>query len=380
MKGDEIVHSPLEGIVVLSVAGHQPGPYATLLLADLGADVIVVERPNGGDPSREFPALYDSLNRSKRSICLDLKCEEDQANLRELVKSADVFIEGYRPGTVDRLGIDYPTLSAIKPDLIYASISGFGQDGPYRDRPAHDLSCQGLAGALFRQARNGKAEEPSYIPLSDLSSGMFATLGILSALFARMQTGLGTYIDTSMTESVTSLMTSYLYAAMNGEKLEEVVEPEPAYGSFVCRGGKMITLSVSEEDWFWTNLCKAFELDDIADLVHRERVEKVETLRLRLAETFARFSREELGEIFDKWDIPWGPLYDLSDVASDPHLRARGLFAEIDNPSKQRRESFVSLPIKFSNYKTATMSPAPLLGQHTEEILKATRRSRNSGR
>jgi crotonobetainyl-CoA:carnitine CoA-transferase CaiB-like acyl-CoA transferase len=171
---------PLTGVRILCLAEQYPGPYATLLLADLGAEVIIVERPGGGDPARLFPSFHGALNRNKRSLALDLKDEVDRARLFRLVETADVFMEGFRPGTISRLGFGPETLRAAHPRLVYVSISGFGQDGPYRDRPAHDLSYQAAAGLLSQMTGTTASTPPSDIAIGDLSSGLFAALGIVT--------------------------------------------------------------------------------------------------------------------------------------------------------------------------------------------------------
>ena len=206
-----------------------------MLLADLDADVILVERPGGGDPARAFPAVFQAMARNKRSICLDLKSDTGKRQFEVLAYTADVVLEDYRPGVMDRLGLGASALTALNPRLIYASISGFGQSGPYRDRTAHDLSCQGVAGHL-------STDQVSAVPYGDLAGAMFAALAIAAALFARERTGEGTVIDVSMADCLASWMTPFLGPALNGFTQLDL-RSEPAYGVFTCRDGRRLSLS-----------------------------------------------------------------------------------------------------------------------------------------
>ncbi|MAA75483.1 MAG: CoA transferase [Salinisphaeraceae bacterium] len=351
---------PLEGLRILSLAEQYPGPYATLLLADLGADVILVERPSGGDPARGFPEFFAALNRNKRSICLDLKSDAGRDSLCRLACDADVLLEGYRPGVMRRLGLDYESLAANNPRLVYVSITGFGQDGPYRDRPAHDLSYQAMAGLLFRQA-----DSPGVVPdltIGDLSSAMFATVAVLAALQQRQRTGRGTYVDVSMTDGLVSWMGTQLGAVLNDGPLFEP-DREPAYGVYRCSDDRCLSLSIAHEDGFWTRLCEVLELPDIAALKHAERITRTAELREQLAACLARRPRAHWAKILDEQDIPWGAVNSLSEVTGDKHFRARGLFTELDG------RHFVNQPLKFAGMSASINRPSPGLGEHTAEVL-----------
>jgi crotonobetainyl-CoA:carnitine CoA-transferase CaiB-like acyl-CoA transferase len=284
----------LDGIRIVSLAEQYPGPYATLLMADLGADVILVERPGIGDPARQFPAFHAALNRNKRSVALDLKADGDKQRFRDLVASADVLLEGFRPGIMQRLGLGYEAMASINPRLVYASISGFGQTGPYRDRPAHDLSYQALAGFLHAQAATRSTQLPSDIAVGDLSSGMFAALGVLAALLARARTGKGAYIDVSMTDGLVSWMSVMVGPAMNGEPLADIAA-EPAYGLFECQDGKLLSLSIAHEDWFWRPLCTLIGMEDAADLKRAERTQREIELVARIGKAIAAAPRAPKG-------------------------------------------------------------------------------------
>jgi len=358
---------PLDGLKVLSLAEQYPGPYATLLLADLGADVIMIERPKGGDPARQFPSFFAALNRNKRSVALDLKTPEGRAALQRLAAGADVLLEGYRPGTMARLGLGHETLRAANPRLVYVSISGFGQDGPYRDRPAHDLSYQAMAGFLFRHARSGTPPPRAPdVAVGDLSSAMFAAVGVLAALHERTRTGKGTYIDVSMTDGLVSWMSVFLAPVLNGEQPADI-GAEPAYASFACADGRLLTLSIAHEDWFWTPLCEALGMRDVAGLTHDQRVAREGEIRARLAAVIAGRKRHEWAELLDRIGIAWGTLADLPEVAADPHFRARNLFRKVATAAGA--EWHVAQPLKIGGQHPGPERPAPKLGEHTREIL-----------
>jgi crotonobetainyl-CoA:carnitine CoA-transferase CaiB-like acyl-CoA transferase len=361
------MNSLLQGIRIISLAEQYPGPYATLLLADFGADVILVERPGSGDPARQFPSFHAALNRNKRSVAIDLKTDAGKRDLRDLVGQADVMLEGFRPGTMERLGFGYNAMSALNPGLIYVSISGFGQTGPYRDRPAHDLSYQAIAGFLYQQAENRTTDTPSDIAIGDLSSGMFAALGTLAALHERSRTGKGKYIDVSMTDGLVSWMSVMVGPAMNGEPLADI-GAEPAYGLFECGDGKILSLSIAHEDWFWKPLCKLLKIDDVAELNRAQRTSRQSELRARIAGVLLQSPREAWAARFDEGGIPWGPANTISEVTEDPHFSARGLFRELAD-SKGRKHRYVAQPLIFDGEHSGPSRVAPGLGEHTEEVL-----------
>lgn len=356
-----------EGVTVLSLAEQLPGPYATMLMADLGADVILVERPSGGDPARIFPPFFKSIGRNKRSVCIDLKADEGRAQLLELVRKADVVFVGFRPGTMDRLGVGYEALRQVNPRIIFASISGFGQDGPYRDRPAHDLSYQAAAGHLFSQAGADLVTFP-VIPYGDLVSAVFAAFAVSSALFARERTGHGTAIDVSMTDTLVSVMAPFLGPAMNGAPSLPAAE-EPAYGVFRAADGTQLTLSIAYEDHFWRALCAALGMEDVADLKGGQRRARGDELGARIAAVIATRPRADWQDVFDRYSVPWSPLNDLAGVIQDPHFRARNLFAALKT-SDGGEEWHVNQPVKFSAYDSMIRRGAPQLGEHSAELLE----------
>ena len=358
---------PLNGVVTLSLAETLPGPFATMLLAELGADVILVERPGAGDPARSWPHVFASLAHNKRSISLNLKKPEDKEKFVGLVAAADVVVEGYAPGTVTKLGVDYDTLRTVKPDLIYASISGFGQTGPYRDRPAHDVSTQAIAGLMADQAR--RAAVTPITPWADLASGVFAALSIVTALYARDATGKGTYIDVSMADTLVSLMMPWIVPAVN-KGLALDISSGPAYGSFDCSDGRALTLSIAYEDNFWHSLCQAINLPEQAELKFGARLKQSPALRALVAQRISTQPLVHWANLFDAHRIPWSPINSLEDVANDRHFRDRGLFDTMAD-SAGKSEVYVRQPLLFSAFSRPPLKPAPALGEHTEEILGA---------
>lgn len=357
----------LDGFRIVCLAEQYPGPYATLLLADLGADVILVERPGSGDPARQFPGFYAALSRNKRSVAIDLKTEDGKQQLRDLVASADVLMEGFRPGTMERLGFGYAAMETLNPKLVYVSISGFGQSGPYRDRPAHDLSYQAIAGFLFRQAETGSLEAPSEIAVGDLSSGMFAAIGTLAALLERSRTGRGRYVDVSMTDGLLSWMTVFLGPVLNGQAIADI-GAEPAYRLFRCAGDKLLSLSIAHEDWFWKPFCTLLKMDDVADLRREQRVARQAELSSRIAAILAQDTREAWGAAFDAAGIPWGPVNSIEEAAADPHFRERGMFSRVADGDGTMRWH-VAQPLLFSGDRPGPRRGVPQLGEHTGEVL-----------
>lgn len=354
---------PLEGIKVVSLAYLYPGPFCTMLLGDLGAEVIVVEPP-GGDLARGgIPGFFSAINRNKKSIVLNLKQEHGRRICYELVNEADVFLEGFRPGKADELGIGYSTLREINPQIIYCSISGFGQNGPYCRRPAHDTAYQGMAGIL------GYAHEPSNpdIAVADLSSGLFATIAILVALLAREKYGKGQYIDISMADVLLYLNSTAIGIFFASGTTHRVTRA--GGGVFKTEDNKCLTISIAGENHFWRKLCNILGHSDVEGLSYQQRLQIAENLNSRIAETISTKSLEEWLDIFIKNDIPCGPVLTLDEVVKDAQFLYRGMITEI-NDAKGNKVKQVSNPIKYSEFSTSIRMPPAELGQHTAEILK----------
>lgn len=359
----------LAGIRILSLAEQFPGPFATMLLADLGADVILVERPHGGDPSRRFTGHFESLNRNKRSICLNLKAEEGCDVFLKLVDTADIVIEGFRPGVMARLGLGPDVLRARKPALIFMSVSSFGQTGPLVNVAGHDLSIQGAAGLIDVPAGNEHDATLPVLPLADIASANYAALGLVAALFQRERSGQGAYLDVSMLDSLVSWMTPLLVPAMNGTIPAPLPPQEPGYGLFATQDGRQITLSIAGEDHLWKELCRVLELAEFGGLDESQRIANRAAILPRLRDAIRRKPIEWLIERFEERKIAFGIVRRASEVADDPQVVARAMIQSLTVDGKTRR--YVNQPLLIDGTVTRIVRPAPALGEHTSEVLKS---------
>ena len=358
--------APLAGLKILSLAEQFPGPYATMLLSDMGAEVIMVERPGVGDPSRQFPPLFRSRNRGKRSVALDLKSAEGLAQFRTLAETADVIVEGFRPGKLAALGAGFEDMRKVNPKLVYVSISGYGQDGPYRDRAGHDLSYEGVGGLLADQADAGQPGQVPGLPLADVGAALFAAIAILSATLSSQRTGQGRYVDVSMSDAVVSMLTAFLVPAANGTPLGEFIA-EPAYGVFTCKDGKLMTLSIAHEDWFWKPFCAVIGKPELAGLKGRDRVAQKDALREEIAAVLVSKTRADWGDLFDGAGVPWGPLNSLVETLNDPHVRARQLMRTIAHDGG-KTETFLVQPLKFDGFESQISGLPPEIGADNESV------------
>ncbi|EME19407.1 CaiB/BaiF CoA transferase family protein [Rhodococcus triatomae] len=359
---------PLSGLRIVTAAEQYPGPYATMLLADLGAEVIIVERPGAGDPTRSFPAFHAALNRNKRSVTLDLKSADGRAGLRSLLTTADVFMEGFRPGTMARLGFGPDEVKAINPRVVYVAITGFGQTGPNRLRAAHDVSYQAAAGLLHSRVTGRDTSEVDELALGDLSSGMFAVIGTLTALLARQRTGQAGSVDVSMTDGLVSWLTASLVPALNQQSSPELGSAEPAYGLFECADRALLSLSVAYEDWFWAPLCDLLDMSDVRDLARPARIAARAELRQRIENALRHRTRDEWSVLLDGADIAWSPVLDLPEVAQDEHFRDRDLFRTVPLPDGTTF-TCIAQPLVFDGVRPGPRRGAPELGEANGELL-----------
>jgi len=356
---------PLAGIRIISMAEQYPGPYATMLLADLGADVILVERPNGGDPSRRFTGLFASLNRNKRSVVLDLKNTSDKERFLQLVDTADVVMEGFRPGVMKRLGLNAEVLRQRKPSLIFTSISSFGQDGPLAGVVGHDLSIQGAAGMIKVPLGQESRSAVPGLPMADIASGMFAALSIVTALFSRTQDKEGSTLDVSMLDSLVSWMTPFLVPAANNLPRWTMPPVEPGYGIFLSADSRQLTLSIAGEDSMWRSLCELVDLPQYANLSELERSENLLEIDIVLRQAIMKWRLDDLFQALEKRGIAFGPVLDTQDVLNEPQLRHRGILATEVGPEQQ---TFIRQPVLFNGTNFTVNSSAPTLGEHNNEI------------
>jgi crotonobetainyl-CoA:carnitine CoA-transferase CaiB-like acyl-CoA transferase len=362
--------APLAGLRVLSLAEQLPGPYATLLLADLGADVILVERPGTGDPSRRFPGLFDSMNRNKRSVVLNLKDANDKQRFLELVDTADVVMEGFRPGVMKRLGLDAQTLRERKPSLVYVSISAFGQDGPLASVVGHDLSIQGVAGMIKVPVGQESRASVPVLPMADIASGMFAALGAVSALLARQRGQQGQTVDVSMLDSLVSWMTLFLVPQANSQPIRDLPPLDPGYGVFHTADGRQLTLSIAGEDPMWQALCDLIGLPQYRDLSEKQREACVLEIDPLVRQALAQWPGDKLLSELEARGIAFGPVLDAAQVLAQPQLVHRGITAHDIGAARQ---TFIKQPILFAGANFDITRPPPAPGEHTEEVLGTVR-------
>ncbi len=356
---------PLSNVTVLDLTVNTPGPFCSMTLADLGARVIKVEPPVG-DPLRvTSPAMWTSLNRGKESIVLDLKNNHGRQLLAKLASEADVVLEGWRPGVAVRLGADYPTLSAHNKGLVYCSISGFGQDGPWRDRSGHDLNYLALTGYLGVQAGIEGRPWPPAVLLSDLASGLYAAVMVLAAINGRNVSGKGAYLDLSMAETVLSLLGPELGEAAQGKDTGRGpnVSFIPTYGLFQCADGRWLSLGIVHEDRFWSRFCAIAGLDDLADLDFGRRLAQPQSLVQRLEAIFLSLPSAEWDRRLGDADIPAAVVLDLKESLNSTQFLSREAFVEVDG------EKFVAPPVKFSTGSVSPEKVPPALAEHTDRIL-----------
>jgi crotonobetainyl-CoA:carnitine CoA-transferase CaiB-like acyl-CoA transferase len=374
--------SVLKGYRVLDCSIAMAGPFAAQRLGDLGADVIKVEpvagewqrfRAAGGATGNRINVSFLSLNRNKRSLAIDLKAPEGKQALLELVKTADVFIQNYRPGVAQRLGVDYETLSKINPRLVYVSISGYGETGPYKDRPGQDLLLQGMSGAMLSAGKAGEPPTPAGQYLADAVTAYTAFEGALAALLHRERTGEGQLVQVNMLDAIVAIQMQELSVFTVGKK-PQVRSAEPhahtyirsPYGVFATADGYIVLA--------FANLKKLGELIDepsFLDMVdeekdawtHRDQIFARTRGRLK-----ARKSQEWI-DLFLKHDIWAGPVYGYEDVVADPQIAHNGTFVEYDHPS-EGRVKVPGFPIRFSKTPSTISRGAPQTGEHTRKILE----------
>lgn len=363
----------LEGITVIEMGSHLPGEYCTMLLADLGAEVIRIDNPNPRRPEGGREAFYALINRNKRSMGLDLKHPEAQEVLHRLIPSVDVLVECNRPGVNRRLGADYETLSAINPRLIYCAITGYGQEGPYRMLPGHDVNYIALGGVLDLTGSAGSAPAIPGVNVADLGGGtMYALLGVLTALIAREKTGRGQMVDVAMLDGVVAWLETvhgagyFSTGQAPGRGQWRLSGASPSYGAYECADGKYISLGVLEP-WFWSNLCRALGREDLVPLMDAEGFEG-DAVKEALSQAFKTRPRDEWFDILREADVEAAPVNSMAETLDDPQVRVRGMAMEVEHPSLGRLRQ-PGLPVKLSDTPGAIRRPAPRSGQDTEAIL-----------
>jgi crotonobetainyl-CoA:carnitine CoA-transferase CaiB-like acyl-CoA transferase len=358
---------PLEGIRVLDLSRLLPGPYCTMLLGDLGAEVIKIETPLAGDYARTIPdtyggsTMFETINRNKKSVAINYRHPRGQELLLQLAKTSDVMIETFRPGAAKRWGIGYEAMTQVNPRIVYCSLSGYGQDGPYANRAGHDLNYIAIGGLLALNGASGGPPIPPGVQIADLGGGMLAAIAILAMLVGRQSAGQGAYLDVAMIDAVTSWaapLAGSFYAA-TGQNPPRGQMPLsgglPSYNVYETADGKFISLGILELH-FWTAFCSAIHRDDL-----QARQFDITAID-ELTQLFRQHTRDEWLEMLREVDACIEPVNEIGETLNHPQLRHRGLVAQTQVGAR------FSSPFGFA--ARTDQAPAPSLGQHTSEVLK----------
>jgi crotonobetainyl-CoA:carnitine CoA-transferase CaiB-like acyl-CoA transferase len=373
---------PLAGVKVLELAQIMAGPTCGMLLADLGADVIKVERVPGGDDTRMMnrpsvngeSAAFMAMNRNKRGIALNLKLPAAQAALKRMVAKADVVTENYRKGTMDKLGLGYESLRAINPAIIYCSISGFGRTGPYAERGGYDLIAQGMSGLMATTGEPGRAPAKHGAPTCDINAGMLGALGVVAAYVHRLKTGEGQLVDTSLFEA--GIHQTFWHSAIyfaTGESLGPTGSAHilsAPYQAFRASDGWLTIGGANQGNWErMVRVLNAPEwLSDPRFASNTERMKNLSALVELMNARIARWKLADLLAALEREGVPCGPINSIAQMAADPQALAREMVVELDHP-KAGKTRALGLPVKLSRTPGSVKRPAPLLGQHTREVL-----------
>ena len=374
----------LEGIRVLDLTRALAGPFCTLMLGDNGADVIKVEIPGSGDDTRKWgppfigeeSAYFLSINRSKRSLTLNLRDPQAKEVFLKLAARSDVVVENFTPGVMERFGLGYDAVKQTNSKIVYCSISGFGQDGPYRNRPAYDQIMQGESGLMSITGEPDGEPQKIGIAVTDIGAGMWSAFAIMAALHHREQHGEGQYIDISMMDAQVSWLTyqaAYYFA--NGEPPKRMGAAHPTlvpYQAFMCQDGKYINVAVGSER-IWERFCQGVHREELQNdpeyAINSDRVRNRSKLVPMLQEYFLTRPVADWVEDLQGANVPCGPINDLADVFADPQVLARNMYLEIPHPTLGTIKQ-TGLPIKFSLTPGGLDRHPPLLGEHNHEILE----------
>ena len=373
---------PLEGIKVLDLSRVLAGPYATMMLADYGADVIKVEPPQVGDDSRAFgpfingeSAYFMSLNRNKRSIVLNLKEPDHVATFKELVANIDVVVENYRPGTMEKFGLGYDVLSQIKPDLIYAACSGFGDSGPYRLKPAYDVVVQAMGGIMSITGPEGSTGFRVGASVGDVVAGIFTAYGIMMALYHRQTTGEGQKVDVAMLDCQLAILENAIARYVtSGEVPKPLGNRHPSitpFSAYTSADGSVIV--GAGNDRLWAKLCVLLGREDLLTdprfLTNSDRTEHATELGEILDRAFGRDTTDNWLAKLDEAGIPNAPINTVDRVVADPHVAAREMIVEVEHPTAGRLR-MPGVPVKMLATPGSVDRPAPLLGADTAAVLQ----------
>ena len=373
---------PLSGVRVIDVTQIMAGPFCTMLLGDMGADVIKIEKPDGGDDIRRSgppfvagdSAAFLNIGRNKRSVVIDIKTPEGSKIVRRLARTADIFVQNLRPGRIEGFGLGYDDLRAFNPSIVYATITGYGRTGPYKDKPGFDLMAQGMSGIMGVTGHPGQPPVKVSVPITDLNAGLFTAFGVLAAYVNRLKTGTGQHVDSSLLEAgvAYTFWESAIYFATgsppgpNGSahQLSAPYQALPTSDGYLTIGG------ATQSNW--ERLCRAVGraelLSDPRFAANADRMANRAALERTLSETFmTRTTAHWLG-VLDRAGVPCGPINDMSQVYADPQVIARDMVVDIDHPTAGAIRN-VGIPVKFSETPGTVRRPPPRLGEHTHEVL-----------
>ncbi len=372
----------LEGIKVLDLSRALAGPYCTMMLADMGAEVIKLEMPGRGDDSRSWgppfvegeSAYFMSINRNKKSITLNMKSDKSTEIVHKLIKQSDVLVENFRPGAMERLGLGYEQVKAMNPRIIYCSISGFGQDGPYRMLPGFDQVLQGMGGLMSITGEAGGPPIKVGVAIADISGGMFAANGVLVALYNREKTGKGQMVDVSLLDSQVAWLTYRAGAYFaSGEIPQPMGSGHPVIVPYQAFKAKDVFVNIAVgNDQLWERFCKAVGLEKVMNdpkfATNAKRVENREEIVKIIGDLIVTKNGEEWLKILTDAGIPCGPIYTVDKIFADPQVLHREMMKELDHP-KAGKIKVTGIPVKLSETPGEVKTTPPVLGQHTQEIL-----------
>ncbi len=373
---------PLSGMVTLDLTQILAGPMCTMVLADMGADVIKIEKPNGGDDNRrmgppfikDWSAGFLAVNRNKRSLSLDLRGEAGRGVFRRLLEGADVVVENFRPGVMERLGLGYEELAAIKPSLVYCTISGFGSTGPARNRGGFDLVAQGVSGLMSITGHPNSPPAKVGVPITDLTAGLFAANGIMAAYIHAMKTGQGQMVDTSLMEAgvAYTVWESSVYFA-EGEipgPLGSAHRVSAPYQALRTRDGYLNLGAATQPTW--EQLCRAISREDLMEderfRAPWDRKAREEELAALLEETFSAHDTAHWLKLLDDAGVVAGPIYNMEQVYQDPQVLAREMLVDTHDPDLGTIHN-IGVPVKLSATPGSIRRRAPALGEHSAEVL-----------
>jgi crotonobetainyl-CoA:carnitine CoA-transferase CaiB-like acyl-CoA transferase len=376
------VNKALEGIKVIDLSRVLAGPYCTMILGDLGADVIKIEGPGGSDETRGWgppniggeSAYYLCANRNKRAMTLNLKEDKGKEILKELVKDADVIINNFKTGTMEKWGLGYETLSAINPRLIYASISGFGQTGPYKNEPGYDYIVQAMGGVMSITGSEETGPMKVGVAIADISTGLYAVIGILACLQERERSGIGQAVDLALFDSQISLLgnvaSNYLVSGKIPKRYGNEHPNIVPYQTFTAMDGDMV-VAVGNDQQF-AKLCTVMNRlewsEDLRFATNPMRVANRQELCALLQEEFKKRVVDDWLFALKQFGIPCAPIYNMEQLFADPQVEAREMKREIDHPTAGK-VSLVGSPLKLSRTPISIRNHPPLAGEHTIEIL-----------